>query len=313
MSDKYQNKIFDVIIIGCASAGMSAGIYAARKKLNTLILTKEVGGQSLLTGHIENYPGFKEISGPELVKKMQKHLEKFSVPILENKEVVNVGKENGTFFAECKDDSQYKARSLIIASGKVPRHLNVPGEKEYTSKGISYCATCDAPMFEGKKVAVIGGGNAGLDTAYDLLPYAEKIYLLELGPKIAGDELMQEKLKKSGKVEFITNAKTTAIKGNQLMNKLVYKDTKTNEEKILDVEGAFVNVGWKTSSDFAKDFLELNKYGEIVVDPATGAASVEGAFAAGDISSTPYEQCIVAAGEGAVAALSVYNYLSGKK
>lgn len=306
---KTKKKNYEVIIIGGACAGLSAAIYMARKKLDTIILTKKVGGQALMTDHIVNYTGIKETSGPDLIEKMRKQVEGFGVPIKEDKEVVDIKKEDKNFITVCSDESQYQARSLIIASGKEPRRLDVPGEEKYHSKGVSYCSTCDAPMFKGKKVAVVGGGNSGLDTAYDLLSYAEKIYLLEIGPKITGDELMIEKLKDSGKVKFITNVKTKEIKGDKLMKELVYKNTKTNEEKAIDAEGAFVNIGWEASSDFADGFLEKNEYDEIVVDANDLTTSKAGVFAAGDISSTPYEQSIIAAGEGAEAALSCYEYL----
>lgn len=304
-----ENKIHDVIIIGGACAGFSAAIYTARKKLDTVILTKKVGGQAMLTEHIENYIGIKDISGPELIKQMKEQVESLGVPILENKEVKELKKEDENFIATCRDESAFKARSVIVASGKEPRRLEVPGEEKYRSKGVSYCATCDAPMFKDKKVAVIGGGNSGLDTAYDLLPYASHIYLLELGPKLRGDELMINKLKESGKVDFITNAKTKKIKGDKFMNALIYEDTKSNEDKELEAEGAFVNIGWKASSDFAEGFLERNEYNEIVVNADKLTTSQEGVFAAGDISSTPYEQSIIASGEGAVAALTCYDYL----
>lgn len=304
-----ENQTHEVLIIGGACAGLSAAIYTARKKLDTLILTKKVGGQALLTDHIVNYPGIKETSGPKLIETMRAQVEDFGVPIEKEKEVVELAEEEGLFFVNCSDNSKYKAKSLIVASGKEPRRLNVPGEEKYRSKGVSYCSTCDGPMFKDKKVAVIGGGNSGLDSAYDLLEYAEKIYLLELSPEIRGDERMQEKLKKSGKVEFITNAKTKKITGDKFMKGLSYENTKTGEEKKLKVSGAFINVGWEASSDFADGFLEKNEYDEIAVNANDLSTSKPGVFAAGDISSTPYEQAVIAAGEGAEAALSCYEYL----
>lgn len=302
-------KSYEAIIIGGACAGLSAAIYTARKKIDTLILTKKVGGQALLTDRIVNYPGIKKTTGPDLIETMKAQVKDFGVPIEKEKEVVEIAKGEDQFFVDCSDNSNYKAKSLIVASGKEPRRLEVPGEEKYRSKGVSYCSTCDAPMFKDKKIAVIGGGNSGLDSAYDLLEYAEKVYLLELAPKIRGDERMQEKIKKEDKVEIITNAKTKEIKGNDFMEELVYENTETGEEKSLSVSGAFVNVGWEASSDFADGFLEKNEYDEIVVDANNLSTSQEGVFAAGDISSTPYEQAVIAAGEGAEAALSCYEYL----
>lgn len=302
-------KNYEVIIIGGACAGLSAAIYTARKKLDTLILTKKVGGQALLTDHIVNYPGIKKTSGPKLIETMKAQVENFEVPIEKEKEVTGLAREENQFFVNCKDNSKYKAKSLIVASGKEPRRLDVPGEEKFRSKGVSYCSTCDAPMFKDKKVAVIGGGNSGLDSAYDLLEYAKKVYLLELAPEIRGDERMQEKLKDSGKVEFITNAKTKKITGSEFMEGLIYENTETGEEKRLELSGAFINVGWEASSDFADGFLKKNEYDEVVVDANDLSTSQSGVFAAGDISSTPYEQAVIAAGEGAEAALSCYEYL----
>lgn len=303
---------YDLIIIGGASAGLTAAIYAGRKKLNTIILTKEVGGQSLLTDNIENYPGFESITGKELVEKFRKHAEKYGVPIKEKVEIASIEEKNGGFAVKTNSGETYEAKSLIIATGKTPRHLNVPGEKEFINKGVSYCSICDAPLFGGKDVAVVGGGNAGLEAALDLTKYANEIYVLEFAPKLAGDESTQELLRKTQKVEFITNAETQKIQGEQFVTGIIYKDRTSNEIKELKVGGVFVNIGWIPATNFVKGFLELNKWGEIIVKPETGETSRKGIFAAGDATNSLYKQCIIAAGEGAKAALSAYEYLIKK-
>ena len=301
--------VYDLVIIGGASAGLSAAIYAARKKLNFILLTDKVGGQSLLTDSIENYPGFVSISGPELVKKMEEQALALGAEIKEKKLLKSVLKIDKIFEIETHDGEKYQTKTIIIASGKHPRPLNVPGEKELTGKGVSYCSICDAPLFQEVPVAVVGGGNSGLESATDSVPYASLIYVLEFGPKIIGDEETQEKLKKTGKVEFIVNAQTLKVAGDKFVDGLVYKDRISGEEKELKVKGIFVNVGQTPSAGFVKDFLELNQQGEIAIDHKTNQTSVEGIFAAGDVTDIKYKQCVVAAAEGAKAALSAYNYL----
>lgn len=301
--------LYDLIIIGAGPAGLSAAIYVARKKLNTIILTKNVGGQSLLAGTIENYFGIKAISGADLIQKGKEQVEALGVPIKEGVEVARLAKVKDNFEVILKNGEKFQAKSLIIASGKKPRPLGAIGEKEFTGKGVSYCATCDAPLFKDKDVAVIGGGNAGLDAALDLTKYANKIYVLEFGLKIIGDELTQGKLKKTGKVEFITDAATKEIKGDKFVQGLIYQNRKTGQKKELKVQGVFINIGQIPSSDFIKGFLELNPKREIMIDHISNETSIEGIYAAGDITDIPHKQCIVAAGEGAKAALSVYNYL----
>ncbi|OHA13382.1 MAG: hypothetical protein A2909_01780 [Candidatus Tagabacteria bacterium RIFCSPLOWO2_01_FULL_39_11] len=300
---------YDLIIIGGASAGLTSAIYSARKKLNTLVLTEKIGGQSLLTDNIENYPGFKIISGQDLVGKMEDQVKSLGVEIKEGINVKGIAKKDSVFEINAGNGEIFQAKSIIIAAGKRPRRLNAPGEKEFTGKGVSYCSTCDAPLFAGKNVAVVGGGNAGLESAVDLAGYADKIYVLEFAEKISGDESTQEKLRETKKVEFIANAEIKEIKGNVFVENLIYEDRVSKEEKELKVGGVFVNIGQIPNTDFVKGFVELNKWGEIVIDHKTSQTSVEGIFAAGDATDTPYKQCVIAAGEGAKAALSAYNYL----
>lgn len=310
--------LYDVAIIGGASAGLTAAIYAARKKLSTVILTKQVGGQSLLTDTIENFPGFEKISGKELIDRMRAQVEKYGVEIRKEAEVEEIEKKGEEFEVRLRNlEVGLRARAIIVATGKNYRHLDISGVKEFKNKGVSFCTTCDAPFFEGKNVAVIGSGNSALNTALDLVKYANKIYVLARGPKIKGDELLRERAKQSGKVEFLVNAELKEIEGSAFVEKIIYKDKEAGKEKELKVAGVFINIGWMPATGFlsasgGKDFVNLNDVGEIIINPRTNETSVPGIFAAGDVTDVKYKQCIVAAGEGAKAALSAYNYLISK-
>lgn len=320
--------LYDLIIIGGGPAAFSAAIYGARKKLNFKVLAQKIGGEQLsATGKIENYPGIKSIgTGLEFIQKLQEHVKEYNVEIEQGQEVVGIepsfakildGKAEKKFLVKTKKGSKYEAKTVIVASGKRPRKLGVPGEKEFEAKGVSYCSICDAPLFLDKTVAVVGGGNAGLDSAMDLTKYAKKIYILEFGPRVIGDNATKEKLKATRKVEFITMAQTKEIKGDitiksskvKFVTGLCYEDRNTKEEKELEVQGVFINIGSVTSAEFVKGFLELNSVGEIITDHKTCQTSVEGIFAAGDVTDIPFKQIIIAVGEGAKAALSAYKYL----
>lgn len=303
--------VYDLIIIGGASAGLSAAIYAARKKLEFIVITEKTGGQSLLTERIENYPGFTEISGFELVQKFTEQAEKYGTEIKEGEDykALEIKNDSSLFSLRLQNGEILKTKSVIVASGKRPRMLGAPGEKEFTGKGVTYCSICDAPLYSSKDVVVVGGGNAGMESAIDLLKYANKIYVLEYDSKIRGDEVSQEKLRQSKKVEFITNAEITEIKGEKFVKSVVYKDRKSGEKKEIPAEGVFVNVGQIPNSDFVKGFLNLNEFNEITINHKTCETYVSGVFAAGDVTDIPFKQCVIAAGQGATAALSAHKYL----
>jgi len=299
--------VYDLIIIGAGPAGLTAGIYAGRKKINAIILTEKIGGQALAYT-IENYPGAPKISGLELVNKAKKQVEEYGVAIKEGIIITAIKKKDGGFLVETENGS-FEAKAIIIATGKIPRKLDVPGAKEFEGKGVSFCTICDAPLFSGKSVAIVGGGNAALISAMDLMPYAEKIYVLQHRERFIGDEILQEKLRKSQKVELITNAETSEIKGKEFVEKIIYEDLASGEKKELAVGGVFVNIGYIPNTSFVKNFLKLNEQSEIIIDPWTNETSVKGIFAAGDATNIPYKQYIVASGEGAKAALSAYHYI----
>ena len=301
--------IYDLIIIGGGPAGITAGIYAARKKLNILLVTKEFGGQMNKAHEVGNWPGTISMTGIDLTMKFVEHLKKFDIEIKEGKNVREIKKATNGFEVVMEDGEKFEAKTIIIASGKNPRPLKVPGEEKFLGKGVTYCSVCDAPLFKDKDVAVIGGGNAGLDAALDLIKYANKIYVLEFGEKFAGDELTQEKLKASKKVEMIINATTKEIKGDKFAGSLIYEDRKTGDKKELKVQGVFVEIGYVPSSGFIKDLVEFNKNGEIIINKQDNSTKTAGIFATGDVTDITYKQIIIAAGEGAKAALNAYNYL----
>jgi len=299
----------DLIIIGGGPAGMTAGIYAARQKINTLLITKEFGGQmSKKAVPIENWPGEKQISGFDLIQKFKSHLENFGIDI-EKDGVVKIEKKNEIFKISTETGKNFESKVVIIASGNDPRPLKVPGEKDFIGKGVSYCATCDAPVFKNKIVAVIGGGNSGFETAIMVAKWAKKIYILEFGSEIKADAENQEIAKKTGKIEVILNTAMKEIKGEKFVKAIIYQDLKTKEEKKLEVEGVFVEIGSQPCSSFARDLVECNERGEIGINPETFETKTSGLFAAGDVKSGKYKQIVIASGEGAKAALFANEYL----
>lgn len=300
---------YDLIIIGGGPAGITAGIYAARAKLYTLLITKGFGGQVARKAvAIDNYPGFEEISGQELIQRFEKHLRRFEIEIKEDS-VIEIKRQNENFLVFTGTKEQFETRSLIVASGADPRPLEVPGEKEFIGKGVSYCTVCDAPLFSDKTVAVVGGGDAGFEAAIALSNWAKKIYILEYGSRIKADEVNQERVKKTGKVEIITNVALKEIKGKDFVESIVYQERDSQNLKTLELQGVFVEIGSQPATSFLKGLVGFNERDEIVVDPKTGETNTPGLFAAGDIDDVPYKQIIVACGEGAKAALSVYKYL----
>ncbi len=296
----------DLIIIGAGPAGITAAIYAARKKLNLLVITKNIGGQAAISADIENYTGYQYISGPELVKKFEEHMREFNIEAKVGEAVVGVEKMNGTFRVKT-DKETHESKTLILATGAKPRTLNILGEKKFKNRGVTYCATCDAPLFANMDVAVVGGGNSALDATLQLMKIANKIYLININPSFRGDEVMIEKVEKSDKVETLFNTNALEILGDKMVTEI--KVEKEGKRKILNVQGVFVEIGYVANSDLVANLVELNKRGEVVVDEHR-RTNVPGIFAAGDVSNAPYKQIVTAAGDGAKAALSAYEYLS---
>src|SRR3989338_1156206 len=297
--------MLDLIIIGAGPAGITAAVYAARKKMGLLVITKDIGGQTAWSGDIENYTGYQFVRGPELVAKFEEHMRKYDIPVREDEEIIELkGHKSGVYVKT--DKAEYEAKTAIIASGKRSRELGVPGEKEFKNKGLTYCATCDAPLFAGKVVAVIGGGNSGLDAALQLMNIAKYVYVINIAPDLTGDPIMQEKVKNSDKVEVLNSTQVTAVIGDKMVTGIKIK--KDAEEKPLSLQGIFVEIGLIPNSEFVKG-LDKNELGEIKVDNYN-RTNVPGIFAAGDVTDVPEKQIIIAAGEGSKATLSAFNYLS---
>lgn len=283
---------------------MTAGIYAARQKLKILLITEGFGGQMAKKSiDVENYPGFIKISGFDLIKSFENHLKSKEVEIKMAK--IKLLKKVSDCFLVSTEGEKFKAKSVIIASGAEPRMLNVKGEKEFIGKGVSYCPICDGPLFREKKVAIVGGGNAGCEAGIFLVNYVKKIYVLDTGSEVTASKAVYEMLKKSGKAEFITNARIKEIKGDKFVSSVVY-----NEEKELKVSAVFVEIGYQPATSFIESGLvDFTSNGEIKADPDTQATKEPGIFTAGDVSGGKCKQIVVAAAEGAKAALAVSKYL----
>jgi len=298
---------FDVLVVGGGPAGAAAAVYAARKGIRTGVASERFGGQVLDTLGIENFISVKETEGPKFALALEEHVRTYDVDIMNLQrakalvpgELIEVQLESG---------ATLKAKSVVISTGARWRNINVPGEKEFKNKGVAYCPHCDGPLFKGKRVAVIGGGNSGVEAAIDLAGLVAHVTLIEFDTKLRADEVLQRKLRSLGNVTVITNAQTTEITGDQKVNGLAYKDRSSGETHKVDLEGVFVQIGLVPNTDWLKGTVELSKHGEIVVD-AKGQTSVPGVFAAGDATTVPFKQIIIAAGDGAKAALSAFDHL----
>ena len=300
--------MFDLIIIGAGPAGITAGIYAARRGIDFLVITKDIGGQAAWSSEIENYTGYQFITGPELAKKFEEHIRRYNIALKENEEVIELKKIDGGVSLKT-DKGLYEARTVIIASGKKSRELNVPGEKEFKNKGLTYCATCDGPLFSGKDVAVIGAGNSALDAALQLINIAKQVYLINIASDLGGDAIMRKKVEESKAITILNNTQVTVILGDKMVNGIKIK--REGKEEVLSVQGVFVEIGLIPNSGFTKE-VEKNQRGEIKVN-CRNETSISGIFAAGDVTDVPEKQIIIAAGEGSKAALSVFRYLAQHK
>jgi len=299
---------YDVIIVGGGPAGISAAIYTARRMLKTLVITKEIGGQVVKTPDIENYPGFDLIFGPELAQKFITQAKKFGAEIAYD-EVTHLDDKKAEFIVTGRN-GKYLAKSLILAFGKVPRKLNIPGERELKGKGVSYCSTCDAPFFKNKIVVVNGGGNSAFDAALLLAKVAKKIYLIHRRDEFRAEEILIEKVKKLKNVEIITEAIIIEIKGKDQVQSIVYH--KDEKEMEIAVDGIFIEIGYIVVDGLIKDFVEMDERNQIKVKK-DHSTSREGVFAAGDLTNSYYKQIVISAGEGAIAALSAAKYIDEKK
>ncbi|MEK1904231.1 MAG: alkyl hydroperoxide reductase subunit F [Pseudomonas sp.] len=303
---------FDVLVIGGGPAGAAAAIYAARKGIRTAIAAERFGGQVLDTMSIENFISVKETEGPKLVRALEEHVREYEVDIMNLQRasaLVPASSEGGLHEVKFENGASLKAKTVILSTGARWREMGVPGEQEYKAKGVCFCPHCDGPLFKGKRVAVIGGGNSGVEAAIDLAGLVAHVTLLEFADTLRADAVLQKKLYSLPNVTVIKSAQTTEVKGDgQKVNGLVYKDRTSEELHTVELEGIFVQIGLLPNSDWLKGSVELSRFGEIIVD-AKGATNIPGVFAAGDVTTVPYKQIVIAMGEGSKASLSAFDHL----
>jgi alkyl hydroperoxide reductase subunit F len=302
---------FDVLVVGGGPAGAAAAIYAARKGIRTGVAAERFGGQVLDTMAIENFISVKETEGPKLARALEEHVREYEVDIMNLQrasQLIPAG-DDGLHRVQFENGGELKAKTLILATGARWREMNVPGEQEYRGRGVAYCPHCDGPLFKGKRVAVIGGGNSGVEAAIDLAGIVAHVTLLEFGEELRADAVLQRKLNSLPNVRVLKMAQTTEVQGDgQKVTGLVYKDRTNDELHNVELEGIFVQIGLLPNSEWLKGALELSRFGEIIVD-AKGQTSIPGVFAAGDVTTVPYKQIVIAVGEGAKASLSAFDHL----
>ena len=299
---------FDVLIVGGGPAGAAAAVYAARKGIRTGVASERFGGQVLDTLGIENFVSVKETEGPKFALALEEHVRHYDVDIMNLQRAKGIQRTGDLVEVALESGATLKARTVILSTGARWRNINVPGEQELKNKGVAYCPHCDGPLYKGKRVAVIGGGNSGVEAAIDLAGIVKHVTLVEFDTKLRADAVLQDKLRTLPNVDVIVNAQTTAITGTDKVDGLTWKDRASSEEKRVDLEGVFVQIGLVPNTEWLKGSLELSKFGEIVVD-ARGQTSMPGVFAAGDCTTVPYKQIIIAAGDGAKAALAAFDHL----
>ncbi len=296
----------DLVILGAGPAGLTASIYAARKMMDFIVFTKDIGGQALWSINVENYLGYMPLTGQELVSKFEEHVKEFNIEI-EFDPAQKVIADGWNFKVITESGKEIEAKSVIVATGKSPRYLNVPGEKEHIGRGVAFCATCDAPLFAGMDVAVVGGGNAALDTAMQLTDYAKHVFVISI-EGWTGDPVTQKKLSEKENVTALKYHETLEIIGDGFVKGIRVKDRNNGKESVLEVSGIFVEIGSVPNSYVVKDLVDINSYGEIIINCST-ETSRPGIFAAGDVTTVSGKQIIIAAGEGAKAAIRAYEYL----
>ena len=300
---------FDMLVLGGGPAGASAAIYAARKGIRTGILAERFGGQLMDTLGIENFISVKETEGPKLVQALEQHVKTYEVDIMNLQRATALRKSENGIEVELANGGVLKSRSVVISTGARWREMNVPGEQEYRNKGVAYCPHCDGPLFKGKRVAVIGGGNSGVEAAIDLAGIVSHVTLIEFDSQLRADAVLQAKMASLNNVTVIKSALTKQVLGDGAkVNGLIYQDRTNSSEHTIELEGIFVQMGLLPNTDWLKGTVELSKYGEIIVD-AKGETSLPGVFAAGDCTTVPYKQIIIAMGDGAKASLGAFDYL----
>jgi thioredoxin-disulfide reductase len=297
----------DVIVLGAGAAGLSAALYTARRALKTVVLSKKFGGQTATTLAIENYPGIEQIEGPELMMRFRAQVEKFGAKIVDDS-AISISKQPDKFIVAGQSGKTYEAKAIILAFGKTSCRLNIPGETEFLNKGVVYCSTCDAPLFTGKDVVVIGGGDSAVDAALLLSKITKQVYLVHRRDEFRAAPILVDRLKQAANIKLVLNSAIDSIYGDGFVTGVKIKDLTTEQISDLIVQGVFVEIGYEVKADFLPECIKLNDAGEVVID-ALNQTSCAGIFAAGDATSVPYKQMVIAAGDGAKAALSAYNYI----
>jgi alkyl hydroperoxide reductase subunit F len=302
---------YDLLILGGGPAAMSAAVYAARKMLHCALVAVDFGGQIRETSEIENWLGFQQINAKDLADSFEEHVKGFSIPVSLGTRITEVAKQGAEFRVSADNGAVYSGRTVILATGKRHRPLNIPGEKELVGRGVAYCATCDAPFYQGKKVVVAGGGNSAFTTAMDLLKVNAEVTLVNVLKGWQADEALQHRVKQGGTVRLLDYHQVTRVEGEERVTGVVVTNKETDQEERLEANGIFIEVGLLPNSDMVRDLVELNDQGEVIVD-CLCQTSVEGFYGAGDVTTVPHKQIVIAAGEGAKAALSAYSYLINK-
>jgi thioredoxin-disulfide reductase len=303
--------MYDVIIIGAGAAGLTAAVYTCRKKLKTAVLSMDIGGQTNLTNHIENYPGTGPMSGPELMQRFQNEAIGFGAEIIMGK-ANKVDKTEKGFKVHLANDEEYECKALILAYGKVPKSLGMENEEKFFGRGVSTCVTCDAPLYKNRDTVVIGGGNSAVEGALELSTIAKKVYLVHRRDTFRADEVTVEKLKGQKNIELVLNSVSTKVIGDKNVDGMEVENINTKEKRVLKVDGIFIEIGYVVDTSFVSHLVKVNEKREIIVDERSNT-SHPGIFAAGDITPVPYKQTVIAAGEGSKAALECYRWLTGGK
>jgi thioredoxin-disulfide reductase len=301
--------MYDVIIVGAGAAGLTAAIYTSRRNLKTLVVSQDVGGQAATTPEVENYPGYDFTDGFELMQKFKNQAEKFGAE-LKTGEVTGVAKKDNQFSIKTPTEN-LEAESVILAFGLSHRHLGVNGEEKMIGKGVSYCATCDGPLYRDKTVAVVGGGGSAIETALYMSEIAKQVYVIHRRDQYRGEEVMVKRLNEAKNIEQVLNSQTETIKGKEVFETIVVKNNE-GQSREIKVDGVFVEIGLEVKSGFVKDLVDLDERNQIKIS-TTNKTNCPGIYAAGDVTNIAYKQIVTSAGEGAKAALSVYDYLQKKK
>ena len=305
-------KEYDVIIIGAGAAGLTSAIYCARKKLEAVVISIDVGGQLNLTSHIENYPGTGPMAGTDLMMRFREEAEKFGAEFYMAKVVKIEKKAEQQFIISTADGETFQSKGLILTFGKVSRTLGVPGEDKFMGRGVSTCVTCDGPLFRNKVAAIVGGGNSAVEGALELAPIAKKIYLVHRRQQFTADETSLDRLKRQQNIELVLDSTVSEVMGDRFVNAVMMENVNTHEKKKVEVNGLFLEIGYMVDTGIVKDLVKLNEKNEIIIDDRCNT-SCPGVFAAGDVTQTPFKQAVISAGEGAKAALECHKWMTGGK